>query len=136
MSKTYSTRQNLTSCESVSRRNFVVSIGLFVLLAITLFSFPKVLSAQTGTSGQITGSVTDQNGGVVPNAAITVTQIATGAKRTVVTSDEGNYSLVNLSIGVYKVSVTKSGYKETSVSDVVVNVDNITRQDASKITRI
>ena len=53
----------------------------FILIAILVFQ--AALLAQTGTSGQITGTVTDSNGAVVPDASITVVHIETGARRTV-----------------------------------------------------
>ena len=101
------------------------------LSLITMMVFPLAFSAQTGTSGQIAGSVTDQNGAVVPDATITAMQLETGSKRTLTTSADGNYSLVNLAIGTYRLTITKTGFKETSVSNVVVNVANVTRQDVT-----
>jgi hypothetical protein len=134
MRKTNPSIQNTFFRDVVLRRNFVMNKGVVLLFLMSLFLFPAALSAQTGTTGQITGSVTDQGGAVVPGATITITQVATGSKRTVVTSDEGNYSVVNLAIGVYSVVITKTGYKETSVSNVVINVDSTTRQDVAMQT--
>ena len=131
MCKTNPSMQNELFRDAVSRNNFVLNTGVVLLFLISLFLFPAAISAQTGTTGQITGSVTDQGGAVVPGATITITQVATGSKRTVTTSDDGNYSVTSLAIGVYTVSITKNGYKETSVSKVVVNVDSVTRQDVS-----
>lgn len=116
---------------SCNKTIFAVNALSILLMAILMISFSAVVSAQTGTSGQITGNVTDQNGAAVPDAAITVTQVATGAKRTATTNADGNYSILNLSIGVYKISVSKTGFKETSVSNVVVYVESITKQDVA-----
>lgn len=91
--------------------------------------FPAALLSQTGTSGQITGTVTDSNGAVVPDATITVVQRETGTKRTLTSNTDGNFSIANLAIGTYRLAVSKTGFKETSVSNVVVNVSNTTRQD-------
>jgi Carboxypeptidase regulatory-like domain/TonB-dependent Receptor Plug Domain len=123
--------QNIFLYNTAARKNIVVNTGLILLLLMSLFLYPNAISAQSGTTGQVTGSVTDQSGAVVPGATVTITQIETGAKRTAVTNDDGNYSVLNLAIGVYSVVITKNGYKETSVSNVVVNVDNITRQDVA-----
>jgi Carboxypeptidase regulatory-like domain len=131
MRKTNPSIQNAFIRNEVVRKNFVVNKGVVLLFLLSLFLFPAVVSAQTGTTGQITGNVTDQSGAVIPGANITITQVATGAKRTVISSEDGNYSVLNLGIGVYTIVISKSGYKETSVSNVVVNVDNITRQDVS-----
>lgn len=112
--------------------SFLVRNTKLLLLALTasLMMTFSVL-AQTGTSGNVAGNVTDQTGAVLPDATVTVTSLATGAKRTVVTSNEGNYFIANLPIGSYKLSVTKSGFKETSVANLVVNVESTTRFDVS-----
>ena len=106
MSEVYSFLQNSTPRDLISRRNFAVNIGLVSLLLFTLLIFPGGLSAQTGSTGQISGNVTDQNGAAVPEATITVTQSGTGIKRTVVASADGNYRIANLAIGAYKVVIT------------------------------
>ncbi|HXG83015.1 MAG TPA: carboxypeptidase regulatory-like domain-containing protein [Pyrinomonadaceae bacterium] len=118
--------QNAAFREAIPRKSFILKAGIVLLFIMSLLN---VVSAQTATSGQITGNVTDQSGAAVPDATITVTRVETGETRTVTTSDDGNYTLPNLSIGMYRVSVTKSGFKETAVGSVVVNVANITRQD-------
>ncbi len=111
------------------QKNFAMHTGLILVAMIGMFLFPIVLSAQTGTSGQITGTVTDQNGAVVPDAMIVITQTETGSKRTITSNDDGNFSVSNLAIGVYRIAITKTGFKETSISNVVVNVSSTTRQD-------
>ena len=98
------------------------------LILITIMVLPAALLSQTG-SGQLAGTVTDSNGAVVPDATITVVQIETGAKRTLTSSTEGNYSFTDLPIGTYRLDVTKTGFKATSISNLVVNVSNITRQE-------
>lgn len=112
-----------------SIKPFANNIGLTSLFLITMLLFPVATFAQTGSSGQITGNVTDVNGAIVPGATITVTQVETGAKRTITSNNDGNYSIANVDIGTYRLSVSKTGFKETSVSNVVVNVSNTTRQD-------
>lgn len=120
--------QNITFRNVFPRKMFILKTGIVFLFFISLFT---VASAQTGTSGQITGNVTDESGAVVPDATVKITQIGTGAERTAVTSSDGNYSFPNLEVGVYKISVTKTGFKETAVSEVSVNVANVTRQNIS-----
>jgi hypothetical protein len=112
-----------------SNNPFANNIGLLSLLLMTMLMFPIANFAQTGSSGQITGNVTDVNGAIVPGATITVTQVETGAKRTITSNNDGNYSIANVDIGTYRLSVSKTGFKETSVSNIVVNVSNTTRQD-------
>ncbi len=122
-------KANLTLRCSRLRTNFVVKTGLISMSLVLTMMFPIAFFAQTGTTGQITGSVTDQNGAVIPNATLIVKELATGATKTVVSSNDGNYSLPNMAIGTYQISVQKEGFKSTSVSNVVVNVSNVTRQN-------
>jgi len=112
-------------------RSFALKTTRISLTLAALFVFTVSFFAQTGSSGQISGSVTDQSGASVSDASITVTQLETGAKRTVMSSADGNYSIVNLAIGVYRLSISKSGFKETSISNVIVNVESVTRQDVT-----
>jgi len=105
---------------SGSIRNGLAVLRLPLIL-ITIMVLPAALFSQTG-SGQIAGAVTDSNGAVVPEANITVIQIETGAKRTLTSSSDGNYSIPNLPIGTYRLQITKTGFKETSISNLVVNV--------------
>ena len=94
-------RQNIFR-KVIPRKYLETKTGLVLFFLIGLLLCPVALSAQTGSSGQITGTVTDQNGAVVPDATITVTQVDTGSKRTVTTNADGNYAIANLPIGIYR----------------------------------
>ena len=111
--------------ENTLRRKFVLLTGIIFLFIVSLLS----VSAQTVTSGQLTGNVTDPGGSAVPDATVTLKQIGTGETRTVMTSEDGNYTVPNLAVGIYRLSVTKNGFKETSVESVTVSVANVTRQN-------
>ncbi len=113
---------------AVLQNSFMLKTGMILLFALSLIS---AVAAQTSTTGQLSGNVADQSGAAVPDATVTITNTANGEKRTVTTSSDGNYSLPNLAVGTYRVSVTKSGFKETAIADVVVNVANTTRQDVA-----
>ena len=77
-----------------------------VLLAC-LVSLP-VFAALTG---DISGTVTDPNGAVVTGAKVTVKNVSTGTIRTAVTGDMGQFSVAQLELGTYEVSIEKSGFK-------------------------
>lgn len=81
------------------------------------------------TSGQITGSVVDQNGAALPDTTIVVTQLGTNLKREAQTNQDGIYSVPDLPVGVYRISATHGGFKEAVVENVTVNVSTTTRQD-------
>jgi hypothetical protein len=131
MCKTNPSEHRFASSGMVLRQNRVYKTELFLLFLMSLLLLPAGLLAQTGTTGQISGNVTDQSGAAIPGATVTATSNSTGAKRSAQTSGDGNYSIVNIDIGVYKVSVSGAGFKATTVSNVTVNVSNTTRQDVT-----
>jgi hypothetical protein len=79
---------------------------LAVLLALTC---AQGLFAQTET-GQITGTVFDQTGGVIPNATVTATEPSTKATRTVTTSN-GIYAFPSLLPGRYELTATAPNFQ-------------------------
>src|ERR687893_2513992 len=93
------------------------------LLALTL-----VLAALSGyalgegATGQITGTVTDAAGAVVPGASVTVTSLATSLTREVATGGEGDFAVPLLPPGRYKVEVAAGGFKRAVVTELEVNV--------------
>jgi hypothetical protein len=63
-----------------------------------------------GSSGEITGAVTDPSGAVLPKATVNVVDTQTGLKRTVVTNDTGQFRAAGLSPAVYDVSAELPGF--------------------------
>ncbi|HSE21202.1 MAG TPA: carboxypeptidase-like regulatory domain-containing protein, partial [Pyrinomonadaceae bacterium] len=84
--------------------------------------------AQGTNLGTIRGTVTDANGAVVTNAAIQVTDQATGISRDVTTNSAGDYEVPALKPGTYKVTVTATGFKTTNM-DAVVSGSDVVRAD-------
>jgi len=108
----------------------VLTFGILEFLALSaiILLFSIAAPAQK-TSGQITGTVLDPQGAAVADATVTAVQVGTNLTRTITTSGDGNYSLPDLPIGTYRLSITKQGFKETVAESVVVNVSTVTRQD-------
>jgi hypothetical protein len=96
---------------------------VFVLLAAVAGS------AQT-FRGTILGTVTDPSGAVVAGANVTAKNTGTGLERSTQTSGDGSYSLPELPIGTYNVTVTQSGFQTFVVTGVTVNVASERRVDA------
>jgi len=84
-----------------------------------------------GDRGTITGTVSDPAGAVVPNAAIEASNQATGVKMDVGASNTGNYTLANVPVGTYELSVTVSGFKKFVRPNIIVGVGETVRVDAT-----
>lgn len=84
--------------------------------------------AQTGL-GTITGIVTDPSGAVVPNAPVEVKNIGTGVVYRPTTTDTGNYSVQQLPIGGYEVTVTVQGFKGFNRSGLTLSAAQVMRID-------
>ena len=88
------------------------------------------LLAQTDR-GTITGTVSDPAGAVVANAPIEVKNTQTGAAYQAATSDTGNYTLPQMPIGVYEVTVTVAGFKKFVRQNVTVQATQTVRVDVT-----
>src|SRR6202522_3738696 len=113
-------RQDHLQGESMRARIILV----FVLLAVVS------LSAQT-FRGTILGTATDPSGAVLPGASVTVKNVGTGLARTTETSADGSYSLPELPIGTYTVTVTLAGFQTFVTTGVNVDVSTERRVDAA-----
>jgi len=78
---------------------------------VCLLLAASVAQAQgVGTSGDITGTVVDSLGGLLPGVTISVVDTQTGLKRTVATDGAGQYRVAGLSPSTYEVSAALSGF--------------------------
>ena len=79
-----------------------------VLAGLVLINFSIVIMLAQSTA-QISGSVKDQTGAVLPGAEVAMTQAETGFKRSAVTDETGSYILPNLPIGPYRFEAALPG---------------------------
>ena len=84
--------------------------------------------AQTAT-GQITGTIRDSTGAVLPQVKVTATSQGTGLTRDTITTDSGDYSFTLLPVGTYAVSAEQKGFSKAQQSDIRLNVDQVQRVD-------
>ncbi len=112
-----------------SQIQFLAAFALavsFLVVCIVMLSQPAWAQSTYGT---VTGSVTDASGGAVADAQVTLTNQGTSEKRTQSTGSDGLYTFVNLFAGKYKVDAEKAGFKRTSRTDIVVEVQQTSRID-------
>ena len=76
--------------------------------------------AQESASSAIIGLVTDTTQASLPGATVTVTQVATGAQRVVVTDAEGRFSVPGLRPAAYDVKVELTGFTPAEMKELVL----------------
>jgi len=100
------------------------------LLAVTMGVLLLCVSAfAQGNAGRILGTVTDQTGGTVGGATVTVLDTARGVSRVLTTDDAGEYNAPNLTPGSYTVSAEAKGFKKLERQNVDVGVGKEVRVD-------
>src|SRR5437868_2606709 len=77
----------------------------------------------------LVGTISDSSGAVIPNATITITNMATGQVRNLATNDAGQYVATALPIGTYDVKVQAAGFGLADTTGVVLNVGDRRRVD-------
>src|SRR5216684_4274620 len=97
-----------------------LSIGVF-LVCVPLFS--------QGSQGRILGTVTDQTGGVISSATVTVLDVERGVSRTLTTGDSGEYNAPNLLPGTYTVRAEAKGFKVVERQKIALEVGKEVRVD-------
>jgi hypothetical protein len=97
--------------------------GVFAVLLLCLPAFSQ------GSFGRILGTVTDQSGGVVSGATVSVIDTERGVTRTLTTDDAGAYNAPNLTAGNYTVRAEAKGFKRLDRQGVVVEVGKEIRID-------
>src|SRR5262249_34289925 len=92
----------------VSQRSPHMTRVLCLTLALLSGAFVSGVSAQIAT-GNIYGTVADQQGGVLPGVDVTLTAVSIGGQpRTTVTDGQGQFRFLNLDPGTYKVTTNLS----------------------------
>ena len=86
---------------SVAKVKTSLALALLVLSLSGLYGF-----AQSVTSGDLTGTVTDTSGAVIPQATVTLKSTSEGTSQTTVTNQSGSYHFSLLKPGNYVVSAT------------------------------
>src|SRR5712692_2852421 len=98
-------------------------LAVFTVLALTFSAFAQV------QNGQFDGAVTDPTGAAIANAKVTVTNPATDLNLSTTTNSSGNYTVKEVPIGTYKLTVEAAGFKTVSNTGVQANAGTIAHVD-------
>lgn len=106
-----------------------VALFMMVICLLAIHSLPA--SAQSQTTGRLTGTVRDEKGGVITGAEVTVTNDATGEERKATTDADGNYFVLLLPPVTYTVTITASGFKKFVSANLKITITETSVLDAS-----
>jgi hypothetical protein len=101
-----------------------LSRSIFLLILSALFAGNAPLQAQSVTAA-INGTVTDPQGRILGDAAVTVTDLDRGTAFTTKTNGSGFYSLTQLPIGRYSVTVKAPGFVTAVQSPITLQLNQV-----------
>src|SRR3954470_14926165 len=102
-----------------------MSRSLLRSLAVVLILFANCLLQAQSTGGRIVGQVTDTSGAVVPGAKITLTNEATGVEYNSQSGGSGDFSVLQLPVGVYTVSADHGSFKKYVRKDLSLTLNQV-----------
>jgi hypothetical protein len=116
-------RNVMPGCASLAKLLRVLAVVCAALLA-------SVPAHSQGSSGRILGVVTDQSGGNVGNATVTITDVQRGVSQNLTTDSDGVYVALSLLPGTYTVRAEYKGFKIFERKNILVEVGKDVRIDA------
>jgi len=102
----------------IRRLSFAELVPPCFLLTLTL-CFCCSVFGQSLTAATVTGTVTDPNNAVIPNATVTIENAVTGYKQTVVTGSDGTFRFNNVPLNNYVFSASAQGFTNAQKSQSV-----------------
>src|SRR5262245_64056026 len=94
-------------------------IAARILTTIVILTF-AANAAWAQATAEISGTVKDASGAVLPGVEVTVTQTETGVVRNTVTNETGSYVMPNLPIGPYRLEATLPGFRTFVQTGIVL----------------
>ena len=103
-------------------RRFFCSICVCLAVFVAFGFLLQTARGQSTSTGMIVGVVTDASNAIVPNATVTITLKSTGTSRSTVTDNQGRYVFADVDPGTYDITVSKTGFSSTVISNQVVQI--------------
>jgi hypothetical protein len=102
----------------------------FCIFAAICIVWTPTARGQTATA-EIVGRIMDASGAVVPQADVAVVNLETNVKRTVQSGASGNYTIPLLGPGLYRLTVSKAGFKPAEVPNITLAVNQTLTLDVA-----
>jgi Carboxypeptidase regulatory-like domain len=100
--------------------------AVLMCFCLCLFSGRIAVAGQNGSQGTVNVTVLDSTNAVVSNADLELRDLQTNDVRQASTQDKGTYTFVNLSVGAYRLKVSKSGFETGVLDKIVVHAAQVT----------
>src|SRR5471032_2944848 len=98
-------------------------------LTTALLAFQAVVWA--GTTGSISGTLTDPSGSVIPGVKLIVTDTAKGIRTKTMTDAKGDYSFPSLPVGRYDLNMEAQSFKPQNRTGLIIDIDSVLKVDAT-----
>jgi hypothetical protein len=93
------------------------------LVCVLLTAFATLTVAAQQITGNIRGTIVDPSSAVVEGASVTAKHLETGLMRTTVTDRSGNYVLVELPVGHYRLEVSAKSFEKYVQDGITLDVN-------------
>jgi hypothetical protein len=107
------------------------SFRVFLVTSIVLIMIGSAGVLRADVTGSILGVVKDRSEGLVVGAKIALTNVETNLTHETVSGSDGSFSILALSAGSYKLTVTAKGFRPFTETDIVVRVNDKLRVDVT-----
>src|SRR5215472_178178 len=102
---------------------------LVVAILLSMTALHADLATAQQATANIVGTVTDQQGAVVPGVEITVTNTATNGANSTVSDKDGHYQILDLPIATYRVVASRQGFRTLEVNTSRLEINQSLRVD-------
>ncbi len=102
------------------RSSYFLNLSFALVAVIAIFGAGQTNAQVVGAT--LSGTVMDSAGAAIPNAQVSVKNVATGTTREVTTDSAGFYTVPNLIPGNYEVSYSAKGFKTNVSTGVILTV--------------
>ncbi|QQS45583.1 MAG: TonB-dependent receptor [Acidobacteriota bacterium] len=119
-------RPNRSQRISLSLRGLAASLAALLIIAgASAIVYGQVLY------GSLVGNVKDNTGAAVSGATVKITNKVTNQTREVTTNAEGSFNIPTVQTGLWELTVSKSGFKTLTRSNIEIVLNSITRSDVT-----
>ena len=105
----------------------------YFFLSVLVLVVLSTVNLLADVTGSIQGYVRDSSGAVLAGARVTVTEVSTNQKREAMTDSQGAYTFLALSPGHYQIVANASGFREATLKDIDLKVNDQLRYDLTMV---